>query len=197
MTEPIVFISYSHSDEKEKNKLVSHLGVLQRHRLISLWSDDYVGPGGDWKNELEQVIEQAKIAVLLITANFLNSETILQAEVPELLKRHQSGELVVIPVIAKACAWRAVDWLQPLSIRPQSGDPVWAEGGLRADEHLSLIAEEIMDVVKQEANGLTFVENDSTSSQSLADLDSYHPVYTSFTNLNEATKRQPLQLRTP
>ena len=110
MTEPIVFISYSHSDEEEKNKLVSHLGVLQGHGLVSLWSDDYVGPGGDWKTELDKVMAHAKIAVLLITANFLNSEFILQSEVPELLRRHQSDELVIIPVIAKACAWRAVDW---------------------------------------------------------------------------------------
>lgn len=180
MTEPIVFISYSHSDEREKNKLVSHLGVLQGHGLVSLWSDDVVGPGGDWKTELDKVIAHAKIAVLLITANFLNSEFILQAEVPELLRRHQSDGLVIIPVIAKACAWRAVDWLQSLTVRPQSGHPVWAEGGLHADERLSLIAEEIMEIVKQEANGFPFTEKDSAS-QRTTDLDSYHRVYKGVT----------------
>jgi len=177
MTKAVVFISYSHKDELEKNMLVSHLGVLQGHGLVSLWNDDDVGPGGDWKTELDQVIAQAKIAVLLITANFLNSEFILHSEVPELLKRHQDDELVIIPVIARACAWKAVDWLQPLSIRPQSGIPVWAEGGLHVDDQLCLIAEEIMGIVKQEANGLSFAANDDTHLQPTTDLDSYHAIY--------------------
>jgi len=148
MAEPIVFISYSRRDEAEKNKLISHLGVLQQTGLISIWNDDYIRAGEDWDNRIKQIIAQAKIAVLLITANFLNSEFILSHEIPELLRRRQSEGLVVLPVIARACAWRAVDWLQQMSVRPKNGTPVWAEGGVLVDENLSLIAEEILDVVK-------------------------------------------------
>lgn len=148
MAEPIVFISYSRRDEAEKNKLVSHLGVLQQTGLVSLWNDDYIKAGEDWDNQIKQIIAQAKIAVLLVTANFLNSEFILSHEIPELLRRRQSEGLVVLPVIARACAWRAVDWLQQMGVRPKNGRPVWADGGVLVDENLSLVAEEILDVVK-------------------------------------------------
>ena len=39
MNQPLVFVSYSHKDEAEKEKLVSHLGVLDP-AVISVWSDD-------------------------------------------------------------------------------------------------------------------------------------------------------------
>ena len=39
MTAPTVFISYSHKDEKWKNRLVTHLGVLEKEGLLDLWDD--------------------------------------------------------------------------------------------------------------------------------------------------------------
>ena len=47
MTQPVIFISYSHKDEREKDRLLSHLGVLQHEGLIGLWSDDRIGAGAE------------------------------------------------------------------------------------------------------------------------------------------------------
>ena len=147
MTQPVVFISYSHRDEVEKNQLLTHLGVLQHAGLISTWSDEQIGVGNDWEAEIDTAISRARIAVLLITANYLNSEFILRTELPELLRRRQDEGLVILPIIAKACAWRAISWLQQLSVRPQGSTPVWANGGTLVDENLACIAEEIMEIV--------------------------------------------------
>ena len=91
MTQPVIFISYSHKDEREKDRLLSHLGVLQRQGLIGLWSDDHIGAGANWKKEISEAMAQARVAILLISANFLTSDFILGKEVPTLLKRRQSG----------------------------------------------------------------------------------------------------------
>jgi len=147
MTQPVVFISYSHRDEVEKNQLLTHLGVLQHAGLISTWSDEQIGVGNDWEAEIDTAISRARIAVLLITANYLNSEFILRTELPELLRRRQDEGLVILPIIAKACAWRAINWLQQLSVRPQGSTPVWANGGTLVDENLACIAEEILGIV--------------------------------------------------
>jgi CheY-like chemotaxis protein len=155
MKKPVVFISYSRRDEAEKDKLVSHLEVLQGTGLFSLWTEDCIGVGENWQLEMAQAIAETKVAVLLVTAEFLNSQLALRREIPELLARHRKEELIVIPVIARACAWQAIDWLRELSVRPRNGVPVWSEGGTHVDEHLSAIAAEILQIVRgNQDNGL-------------------------------------------
>ena len=148
-TQPTVFISYSHKDEQEKEALLSHLKVLQHANLLDVWSDDRIRAGGDWEADINQTIEQASVAVLLISANFLTSDFILSKEVPKLLKRRQQEGLVVFPVVAKACAWQTVSWLAAMNVRPKNGTPVWREGGRYTDEELAKIANEIGIIVGQ------------------------------------------------
>ena len=71
---PTVFISYSRKDEAEKDALLTHLGILHHTGLIDLWSDDRISAGADWKEEISHAMERASVAILFITANFLNSE---------------------------------------------------------------------------------------------------------------------------
>jgi hypothetical protein len=84
---------------------------------------------------------------LLISANFLTSRFILEREVRMLLERRKRGGLVIFPVIAKACAWRAVDWLAKMNVKPKNGEPVWREGGRHVDEELAAVAEEVAAIV--------------------------------------------------
>jgi hypothetical protein len=149
MTRPLIFVSYSHKDEAEKDRLLSHLGVLQSAGLISVWNDDQIGAGADWQQEIGQAMGQARVAILLITANYLTSDFILGNEVPTLLKRRQHEGLVVFPVIATACAWRMVDWLAQMNVRPKNGRPVWSDGGSHVDEDLADIATEVATLLKE------------------------------------------------
>lgn len=77
MKSPSVFISYSHKDEAWKDRLVTHLGVLQSQGLLDLWDDRRIGAGQDWHQEIEQAMAAASVAVLLVSADFLTSQFIL------------------------------------------------------------------------------------------------------------------------
>ncbi len=143
MPQPIVFISYSQKDEAEKETLLTHLGGLQREGLIESWSDDQIGAGADWERDIKQAIGRAKVAILLVTANFLNSEFIIEEEIPALLDRRDKEELLILPVIAKACAWKNIGWLREMAIKPKNGRPVWGDGGSHVDEDLAVIAGEV------------------------------------------------------
>jgi hypothetical protein len=44
---PKIFISYSHKDEGWKDKLRSHLGVIEKDRF-NLWDDRRIQTGEDW-----------------------------------------------------------------------------------------------------------------------------------------------------
>jgi hypothetical protein len=146
--QPLVFVSYSHRDEKEKEALLQHLRVLENVGLLFTWSDNRIGAGDDWKNEIRNAMDRARVAILLISSNFLTSRFILDTEVPTLLQRRESGGLTVIPVIARACAWKRVEWLARMNVRPKNGRPIWGEEGSgRVDEDLTIIAEEVAAIL--------------------------------------------------
>lgn len=148
MPQSVIFVSYSHKDEREKEKLLTHLGVLQREGFVDLWSDDCIGAGADWVSEIDEAMAQARVAILIITANFLTSDFILGQEIPTLLKRRQSEGLTVFPVIAKACAWQEVDWLVEMKVRPKNGRAIWGAGSRQVNEDLTAIAKEVAAIVK-------------------------------------------------
>lgn len=149
MSQPIIFISYSRSDEAEKERLLTHLGGLQRQGLIKAWSDDDILAGTNRQLAIDQALHQTKIALLLISANFLDSTTIVDQELPLLLERQKSEGLVIYPIIIRACAWEAIGWLAGMNVRPRSRRPVWGDGGVHVDEDLALIAQEVALIVQQ------------------------------------------------
>ena len=141
MSKPVVFVSYSHDDEKEKDALVKHLDVLKLY--FDVWVDDKIWGGDDWEEKINGAMGKADIAIMLISANFLTSEFIGAVEIPTFLERRQNGGMRIFPIIAKHCAWKKVRWLQQLNVRPKNGTPIWRDGDRFADEELAKIAEEI------------------------------------------------------
>lgn len=142
-----IFISYSHLDEEEKNELLRHLSVLRHQELFDLWSDDRIKVGEPWKTEIEDALIRARVAILFVTKNFLNSDFILNQEVPEILERHKQG-LTIIPVIARDCAWRSVEWLTRLQVF-NDGLAVWRDEGKHIDKELTEITYLVAEIAKE------------------------------------------------
>ena len=143
MTAPTVFISYSHKDEEWKDRLVTHLGVLQQEGLLGVWDDRRIEVGADWYPEIERAMQAASVAVLLVSANFLTSQFIIGEEVPRLLQRRAQQGVRIFPVIVKPCAWKQVSWLSRLQVRPRDGRPLSGGTEYQIDVDLAAIAEEI------------------------------------------------------
>jgi TIR domain/NMT1-like family len=144
----LVFISYSRKDEQEKEALLTHLRVLEQGAvLIKVWSDDRIAGGEQWKPAIEEAISSAKVAILLVSENFLTSDFINRKEVPKLLQRRAGEGLRVIPVIAKPCAWQHIDWLAAMNVRPKNGNPIW-KGQSCVEEELVKIADEVAALVQ-------------------------------------------------
>ncbi len=151
MTTPTVFISYSHTDEAWKDRLVTQLGVLQQEGLLDSWDDRRIEAGEDWKPKIEQALDAASVAVLLVSANFLTSQFILHEEVPRLLQRRAEQGVRIFPVIVRPCAWKQVGWLSRLKVYPKDGRPLSGGTDYQIDADLAAIAEEIANLVKRTA----------------------------------------------
>ena len=112
-----VFISYSHADRRWKERLATHLRDLPGQ--IEVWEDGRIDAGSEWNPEIEKAIDQAGIAVLLVSDNFLASPFILEHEVPRLRERQKNQNVRVMPLIVAPCKWEEVPWLAELQVRPR------------------------------------------------------------------------------
>ncbi len=70
-----IFFSYAHVDEGLRDDLAKHLSGLRREGLIEEWHDRCVGAGDDWRSAVDQRIEDARVILLLVSADFLDSTT--------------------------------------------------------------------------------------------------------------------------
>ena len=147
MTKPTVFISYSHKDEAWKDRLVTHLGVLQQEGILDVWDDRRIGAGEDWYQKIEEAIAKASVAVLLVSADFLTSKFIRSKEIPDLLERRDEEGLRIFPVIIKPCAWKHVKWLKKMNLRPKDGRPIQGGSDFQVETDLAAIAEEIAGII--------------------------------------------------
>lgn len=150
MALPTIFLSYSHRDELPKERLVIHLGVLRGY--VKVWDDRRLKAGDNWLTDITKAIASARVAVLLISADYLNSDFTLEQEVPKLLLRRANEGMRIIPVLLRACAWQQIPWLEPMQIRPTDAQPLM---GLRVparEEAFVAIATEIRQLSKLPAS---------------------------------------------
>nr|MDQ2694475.1 toll/interleukin-1 receptor domain-containing protein [Pseudomonadota bacterium] len=147
-----VFISYSHKDEAWKKRLVEQLRVLELEGQFTVWEDRQIAGGDDWLPAIEQALNDARAAVLLISASFLTSKFIRSVEVPRLLQRRQSEGMRVIPLIVKDCPWQKVAWLSPINCRPTDGKPLTSLRAHQKDTALADLATELADLLKISGN---------------------------------------------
>ncbi len=82
--------------EKSLNELKTHMAPFVRNGEIDVWDDKKIEAGDQWKTEIENALEHAKAAVLLISPHFLASEFITRIEIPALLKKSASGECRIL-----------------------------------------------------------------------------------------------------
>ena len=123
-----IFYSYSHKDEKLRQKLETQLAVLRRRGLIIEWHDRKIAASDEWSEEINSHLMKARIILLLVSANFIASNYCYDIEMQKAMERHEAREARVIPIILSPCDWHDLPFAS-LQALPRDGKPVtqWSD----------------------------------------------------------------------
>lgn len=104
--EPItVFISYSHKDQDLREELEKHLMILRRQGVIQTWHDRKITAGTEWQGAIDDNLMSAGLILLLISPDFMASDYCYDLEMERALRRHESRQARVVPVILRQVMW--------------------------------------------------------------------------------------------
>ena len=142
------FISYAHEDEEPYlKKLCEQLKALQRANLIDEWHDRDITAGSDWRGEIDDHLNSAKLILLLISPAFINSDYCFDLELKKALERHDAGQATTVPIIIRPCIWSILPFAR-LQVLPTDGKACtkWSD----MDEALLDVAEGIRRLVERD-----------------------------------------------
>jgi hypothetical protein len=126
-----VFLSYSHRDSQFLERILVHLKPLERKGVIDAWVDTRLEAGDKWKSEIDAALRRARAAVLLISADFLASDFIVNNELPPLLEQAEKRGTRIIPLVLRPCRFARDDGLRVFQALNDPSRPI---GKLPPDE---------------------------------------------------------------
>ncbi len=156
-----VFISYSHKDKVWLARLKEMLTPSVREGLKN-WEDTRIDPGAEWREEIQQALSSAKVALLLVSPAFLNSDFIHKSELPPLLETAKKGGLTILWVLLSACQYKKspIEKYQALHDLSKPLDKLEEESPADLNALLVTICEKIENALKNSTDLTAGAEND-------------------------------------
>ena len=142
-----VFISYSRRDAYWLKRLQVHLRPLERAGVLDLWSDTRIPPGTHWREAIQQALDTTRVAVLLVSADFLASDFIAKHELPPLLHAAEREGATILPVIVAPCRLQHDPQLAPFQAVNDWNQPLKGLSEVEQEEMLVRVSEAIEDAL--------------------------------------------------
>ncbi len=130
---PTVFISYAHSDVKEKDEILKNLLEIESYSekgaiewlnkneinlMSKVWTDGEIEGGENYLEVIKENIKNSKIAILFLTDSFFTRDFISKIEMPLIFSRKRkfipkffSRKRKILPIIVKYCDTGEVKWI--------------------------------------------------------------------------------------
>lgn len=118
-----VFCSYSHKDDKLRERLEVCLQSLRREGLISVWHDRRITGEQEWAGQIDEHLNRADLILLLVTPSFVASSYCMDIELTRAMERQDQGNARVIPIIFRHALWTNQQFAR-LQALPKDGKPV-------------------------------------------------------------------------
>jgi hypothetical protein len=112
---------------------------------VRVWADTSIEAGDSWSGEIDEAIEQAFAALLLVSPDFLASDFIVERELPALNRRGAT----LVPVLVRACLWDGLPLLADVQWAhdPRRDGPLAAARGDRREARIARVCETMDSLV--------------------------------------------------
>jgi O-acetyl-ADP-ribose deacetylase (regulator of RNase III) len=129
-----VFISYCHRDRELMEEFRTHLAPLAKRGRLEFWVDSKIDAGDSWLEEIDNALDRASVAVMLVSKHFLASNFIMEYEVPYLLDAKQQHGVKLFQVILGRCCFGLFDDLNQFQAINKPERPLMALTEVERDE---------------------------------------------------------------
>jgi hypothetical protein len=155
---PLIFISYAHLDEPEKPRgeeiqwltfVMKFLRPAVKSGIFDPWVDRLMAGGTKWDAEIERKLRACDIFVLLVSANSMGSNYIIDKELEIALEREAAGELHVSPLLIEPTPKAGVERVQVFNLRPRDAKPLQSYALAERNQHMSDTADEIAAIAAE------------------------------------------------
>ena len=137
-----VFVSYSHADRNWRDAFQLMLGPGLERFAVELWADDQITSGDDWERMIDTAIEDAVLALLLVTPAHLGSTFIWRREVPALIE----AGVPIVWALVKDCLWQYNELLVHLQgLQDPGRDGALADQGDDQNKELARICRKLCE----------------------------------------------------
>ena len=98
--------------------------IQRRHDAVFWYDLKDLRPAEEFRQRIEDEIDQADVAILLLSSEFLNSDFIQRVELPRIRARAMRHELRVVPILVEPSRWQEVDFIATRQILPGRPTPL-------------------------------------------------------------------------
>ena len=154
-TKPIIFISYAHADEPEKPRgeeiqwlsfVMKILRPAVKSGEFAVWDDRQMPGGTKWNPEIERNLRACDIFVLLVSANSMASNYIIDKELEIAREREAKGEIEIYPLLIEPTPKAGLDRVRDFNLRPRDARPFQGYSLAERNQHMSGAADEIATI---------------------------------------------------
>jgi nucleoside phosphorylase len=141
-----IFYSYAPEDELLRKELDKHLAMLRRQGWINQVYAHDIGQGGLMKADLTARLQQAKLILLLISPDFLFSDSLYEEQLQPALQLQEDNKARIIPILLRTTGLEDTP-LEKFVVLPRNNKPIveWRS----RDAAFAEVAKEIREVIKQ------------------------------------------------
>jgi hypothetical protein len=152
---PIIFLSYAHLDEPEKPRgeeiqwltfVMKFLRPAVKSGEFRIWVDRQMQGGTKWDKEIEGHLLACNIFVLLVSANSMGSDYIIDKELEIARRRQTAGELHVYPLLIEPTPKAGLERVRDFNLRPRDAKPLQIYSLAERNQHMSDAADEIAEI---------------------------------------------------
>lgn len=155
MTDPLeIFVSCAREDESLRDQLLSHLRVLERSGIITIWHSGLIYPGRELERERNLHIERAQIILLLLSHHFIASDDCYNIEMMRAMKRYSAGNVYLIPILLRPFEWKNTQFAT-WRVLPMNEMPIthWSERDAAFTHVVENIEKVVDDLLKVNKTG--------------------------------------------